>query len=134
MKTAAKVFTIIGMVVGAMAIYPIVIGWLCLKKMDEAQSKSDLTTMAILNLLFCSMPGGILMLLIDEKEFPAGAAAAYNGQAQYAQQPQQAQRQTQQAQQTQYQNGQWYQGADGKWYQYRDGKWYPASGENNTQG
>ena len=131
MKTAAKAFTIIHMVIGALAIYPIVIGWLCLKKMDEAQSKSDLTVMAILNLLLCSQIGGILMLLIDEKEFPAGAAAAAynNGQAQYAQQAQQ----TQQAQQAQYQNGQWYQGADGKWYQYRDGKWYPASGDKNEQ-
>ena len=131
MKTAAKVFTIIGMICNFWTILAPIFGWLALKKMDEAQSKSDLTTMAILNLIFCNMVGGILMLLIDEKEFPAGAAAAAynNGQVQYAQQPQQAQ----QTQQAQYQNGQWYQGADGKWYQYRDGKWYPASGDKNEQ-
>jgi hypothetical protein len=127
MKSAAKIFTIIGMIAGCFAIYPIIFGWLCLKKMDEAQSKSDLTVWAILNFLLCSPIGGLFMLLIDEKEFPAGAAAAgnNNNQQQYAQ--------AQQPQQAQYQNGQWYQGADGKWYQYRDGKWYPASGDSNTQ-
>ena len=130
MKSAAKIFTIIGMIVGCFAIYPVIIGWLCLKKMDEAQSKSDLTVWAVLNLVFCSMLGGLFMLLIDEKEFSAGAAAAgnNNNQQQYAQA-----QQPQQTQQTQYQNGQWYQGADGKWYQYRDGQWYPASGDSNTQ-
>ena len=128
MKSAAKILTIVGMVLGCIAIYPLIIGWLCMKKIDEAQSKSDLTVWAILNILFCSPIAGILMLLIDEKEFPAGAAANNYAQQQYAQA-----QQPQQPQQTQYQNGQWYQGADGKWYQYRDGQWYPASGENNTQ-
>ena len=133
MKSAAKIFTIIGMIVGFWWIVPIVVGWLSLKKLDEAQSKSELTTMAILNFLLCSWIGGLLMFLVNENEFPAGEAAAgnNNNQQQYAQaqQPQQPQ----QTQQTQYQNGQWYQGADGKWYQYRDGQWYPASGDSNTQ-
>lgn len=69
MKTAAKIFTIIGMIAGAIAIFPIIIGWLSLKKMNEATCKADLTTWAILNLLFCNMIGGILMLCLKDEDF-----------------------------------------------------------------
>lgn len=69
MKTAAKIFTIIGMVFGFWAILPLVFGILSLKKMNEATCKKDLTTMAVLNLLFCNMIGGILMLCLKDEDF-----------------------------------------------------------------
>ena len=71
MKTAAKIFTIIGMVVGCWMIVPIIVGILSLNKMKTATCKSDLTVMAILNLLFCSMLGGVFMLLIKDEELAA---------------------------------------------------------------
>lgn len=71
MKTAAKIFTIIGMVAGAILIVPIIVGALALKKMNTATCKSDLTVMAVLNLLFCNMIGGILMLCLKDSDFQA---------------------------------------------------------------
>jgi len=69
MKTAAKVFTIIGIIVGFLGIVPPIVGFLALKKMKEATCKSDLTVMAILNLIFCNMIGGILMLCLKDEDF-----------------------------------------------------------------
>lgn len=69
MKTAAKVFTIIGMVCGALAIVPLVIGLLALKKMKSATCKSDMTLWAVLTLIFCSPIGGILMLLLKDEDY-----------------------------------------------------------------
>ena len=71
MKTAAKIFTIIGMVAGALFIVPIIVGALALKKMKTATCKSDLTVMAVLNLLFCNLIGGILMLCLKDSDFQA---------------------------------------------------------------
>ena len=69
MKTAAKIFTIIGMVCGALFIVPLVIGALALSKMKKATCKKDLTIWAIVNLIFCSPIGGILMLLLKDEDF-----------------------------------------------------------------
>ena len=71
MKKAAKIFTIIGMVLGAIAIVPLIVGWLSLKKLNEATQKQDLTVMAILNLLLCSPIGGILMLIMKDEDLAA---------------------------------------------------------------
>ena len=69
MELAAKIFTIIGMVTGVIAIIPVIVGFLALKKMKTATCKKDLTVMAVLNLIFCNMIGGILMLCLPESEF-----------------------------------------------------------------
>lgn len=69
MKTAAKVFIIIGMIVGALAILPLIFGGITLSKMKTATSKSDLTVWAILTLLFCSMLGGIFLLCCKDEDF-----------------------------------------------------------------
>ena len=45
MKQAAKIFIIIGMIVGAIAIIPLVVGIIALKKLKTAQTKNDLTGM-----------------------------------------------------------------------------------------
>jgi len=68
MKTAAKVFTIIGMIFGFFLIYPIVLGVICLRKLEEAKSREDIFTWAIINIFLVSFLGGIFMLLIGEDE------------------------------------------------------------------
>lgn len=69
MKTAAKVFIIIGMIVGAIAILPLIFGGITLSKMKKATCKSDITTWAVLTLLFCSMLGGIFLLCCKDEDF-----------------------------------------------------------------
>lgn len=59
MATAAKVFTIIGMIVGAIGILPLIFGFITLKKMKDG----TLTTgWKVCNLLFVSLISGILLL------------------------------------------------------------------------
>lgn len=69
MKTAAKVFTIIGMIAGFFTIVAPVVGFLALNKMKKATCKKDLTVMAVLNLIFCNLIGGVLMLLLKDEDF-----------------------------------------------------------------
>ncbi|MBQ7847601.1 MAG: hypothetical protein IJ344_04870 [Clostridia bacterium] len=69
MKTAAKLFTIIGIVVNFWTIVAPIVGILALNKMKKATCKSDLTVMAVLNLIFCNLIGGILMLLLKDEDF-----------------------------------------------------------------
>ena len=71
-KKFCKIFIIVGMVLGCFAILPIVFGFMALDKLDTAKKKEELTTMAILTLLFCSTIGGILMLCMEDKDL-AGA-------------------------------------------------------------
>ena len=68
MKTAAKVFIIIGMIVGFWSILPLIFGFIALKKLKTATKKDDLVVTAILTLLFCNILGGIFMLLIKDEE------------------------------------------------------------------
>lgn len=68
MKTAAKVFIWIGMIVQFYLVFPIVVGVLALKKLDEAITKDELQTFGIVTLFFCSFLGGIFMLSIKEEE------------------------------------------------------------------
>ncbi len=68
MTTAAKVFIIMGMVFQCFMIFPIIVGAIALKKLKTATTKSELTGIAIVTLLFCNLIGGILMLCIDEKD------------------------------------------------------------------
>ena len=68
MKSAAKIFIIIGMCVGFLAIVPLVVGIIALKRLNAAKKHSDFVTIGILTLLFCSIVGGILLLSIEEKK------------------------------------------------------------------
>lgn len=63
MKTAAKVFTIIGIITTFATIIGPIIGFLCLKKMKNGEKSVGL---AVCNILFCNVLGGIFMLLIKE--------------------------------------------------------------------
>lgn len=73
MKSAAKAFIIIGMVLGAFAIFPIVLGIYALKAIDNAKTHSDLTNWAIVTLIFVSLIGGLFMILINDEELQKNA-------------------------------------------------------------
>ena len=63
MKTAAKVFIIIGMIVGFWTILPLIFGGIALSKMK----KNELTTgWKVCVLLFVSLIGGIILLCMPK--------------------------------------------------------------------
>lgn len=82
MKTAAKIFIIIGMVCGFWCIAPLIVGFFALDKLETARTKNELTGMAICTLLLCNTVAGILMLCMPESEL------AENGNG-FNQQPEQ---------------------------------------------
>lgn len=75
MKTASKVFIIIGMIFGCIWVIPLIVGFVALSKLGTARCKNDLTAIAVLTLLFCSLLGGIFMLCISDEELKANNAA-----------------------------------------------------------
>lgn len=68
MKNTAKVFIWIGMILQCFLVFPIVIGIIALKKINEAQTTDGLQTFGILTIFFCSFLGGIFMLNIKEED------------------------------------------------------------------
>lgn len=68
MKTAAKIFIIIGCVLEFYLIFPIIICICACNKMDTAKHKTELTALGVVTLLFCSLLGGIFMLCIPDQE------------------------------------------------------------------
>jgi hypothetical protein len=70
MKTAAKVFIIIGMIVGFWTILPLIFGGIALKQM---KTQKPTTGICICVLLFCNMIGGILLLCSKDEEYLAQA-------------------------------------------------------------
>ena len=66
MKTAAQVFIIIGMVCGFWMILPLIFGGIALSQMGKGTRPS--TGMAVCVLLFCSLIGGILLLVAKDDE------------------------------------------------------------------
>ncbi len=68
MRTAAKVFIWIGMIVQFFLIYPIVIGSLALKKINNVKSAKELQDWGIATIFLCSFIGGIFMLNIKDTE------------------------------------------------------------------
>ena len=64
------------MILGCWTILPLIFGGIALSKMGKATKKSNLTVCAILNLLFCSLIGGILMLCISDADLAPAAPAA----------------------------------------------------------
>ena len=65
MKTAAKVFIIIGMIVGFWSILPLIFGFSALKKI-----KNDEVTVGtgVLTLIFVNVIAGILLLVSAKKK------------------------------------------------------------------
>ena len=66
MKTAAKVFIIISMIVGFWSILPLVFGNIALKKM---KTEKPSTGLSVCVLLFCSLLGGIFLLCSKPEEY-----------------------------------------------------------------
>lgn len=66
MKTPAKVFIIIAMVLEFWLIFPLIVGILALKQMETHKPS---TAMCVCVLLFCSLLGGIFLLCSEECEY-----------------------------------------------------------------
>ena len=66
MKTAAKIFIWIGMILQFFLIYPIIIGIIALRKIDDAYSSSELKGIGVATLFLCSVLGGIFMLCMSD--------------------------------------------------------------------
>ncbi len=66
--TLAKVFILIGSIFGFFAIFPPIVGCIAYNKLQTAKHKSELTTMAVLTLLFCNTIAGIIMLCLEDSD------------------------------------------------------------------
>ena len=73
MKTAAKVFIIIGMICQFWCILPLVFGFIALGKMKTEKPSVGLSVCV---LLFCNMLGGIFLLCSNEAEYAPAEVAA----------------------------------------------------------
>ncbi len=69
MKKTAKIFIVIGIVLGLPLIFPAVVGGIALNKLKKATCKDDIKLISILTLLLCNIIGGILMLCLKESDF-----------------------------------------------------------------
>ena len=69
-KTAAKVFIIIGMIVGFWTILPLIFGGIALKQM---KTQKPSTGLSVCVLLFCSLLGGIFLLCSKDEEYVPAA-------------------------------------------------------------
>ena len=71
MKTVAKVFIILAMIGGFWMILPLIFGGITLSKMKTAQSVSELKVWGILDIFFCGLIGGILVLCLKDEDLKA---------------------------------------------------------------
>ena len=69
-KTAAKVFIIIGMIVQCFMVFPVIIGAIVLSKLKKATCKSDFGIgWGIVTLLFVNVIAGIILLIMKDEDF-----------------------------------------------------------------
>jgi hypothetical protein len=68
MKQVAKIFIILGMVVGFWAIIPLLVGIPALKRLDESKTRADLGSYPVLVLLFVNIVAGIVMLVMKDED------------------------------------------------------------------
>ena len=74
MKLATQIFIIIGMVVGAIGIVPIVLGIFALKHLNEAKKAEDITILwKLLTFFFVSPIASILMFCIKDEHLVEAA-------------------------------------------------------------
>lgn len=70
MKTVAKVFIIIGMVLQCLMIYPVIVGAIVLSKLKKATSKADFGIgWGIVTILFVNVIAGIILLVMKDEDF-----------------------------------------------------------------
>ena len=63
MKTAAKVFNILSIIFGFYLIYPLVLGIIANKKLNECKDIKSIHNWGIVVLLFVNLISGIIMLV-----------------------------------------------------------------------
>ena len=68
MAKAARVFIIIGMVLGAPLVFPLVVGIFSLRHLNAAKTSESLKAWGIITLFLVSVLGGVFMLLIKDEE------------------------------------------------------------------
>lgn len=68
MKIGCRIFILIGMVLGLFLVFPFVVGIIALIKLEQVKDKNELFHIGIITLLFCSLFGGILLLLISNEQ------------------------------------------------------------------
>ena len=68
MKTAAKIFIILGMIGGCLGILPLIFDGITLSKMKKATTASELKVWGILDIFFCGIIGGILVLCLKDSD------------------------------------------------------------------
>lgn len=73
MKTAAKIFIIIGMIAGFWYVLPLIFGIIALKKLGNGQMT---TGWKVCTLLFVNVIGGIFLLCMKDEAAPVVAEAA----------------------------------------------------------
>lgn len=81
MKQTIKVFIIVGMVSSFILIFPIIVGMIALRKLEEANSREELRGMGVLTLIFCSQIAGILMLCLRDSDFDSVPTPTIDGTA-----------------------------------------------------
>ncbi|MBE6577535.1 MAG: hypothetical protein E7653_05305 [Ruminococcaceae bacterium] len=70
MKTVAKVFIILGMIFQCWLIFPLVLGFIALKKLKNAQSRADFSIgFSVVVLLLVNLIAGIVLLCMKDKDF-----------------------------------------------------------------
>lgn len=70
---ASIVFLSMGAILAlAIPIAAIVVGHITLKRLENCKNKDDMLVISIVCLIFCSSIAGIILLLMDEKEFNIG--------------------------------------------------------------
>ena len=68
MRKAAKVFLVIGMILGFYMIFPIILGSITIRKLNTASSRDELRPWGIISILFVSVLGGIFVLSVRDDE------------------------------------------------------------------
>lgn len=68
MKTAAKVFLIISLIMRLIFIVPLIINIIALKKLKKETNPKNLVVIGVLVLVFSSLIAGILMLLMKPSD------------------------------------------------------------------
>lgn len=68
MKTAAKVFLIISLIMKFMFIVPLIIDIIALRKLEKETNPKNLVVIGVLVLIFSSLIAGILMLLMKPSD------------------------------------------------------------------
>ena len=59
----------LGFSISCFSVFPIIIAFFALTKLETAKKKDSIITIAIFTLLFCSLIAGILMLCLSDKDF-----------------------------------------------------------------